>query len=120
MDFVTHVFDAGEMIPINNERFITRRHSLWNGFVTISIVIDKDGYLLITPQISQIGVSDSYVVENVLIDISLKIEDFIENRSCVPEILDEELINQISKLVRREFKSTFSKRPIVKVHINRV
>ena len=119
-DFVTHVYDAGEIIPINNERFITRRHSLWNGFVTISIVIDKDGYLLITPQISQIGVSDSSIVDNVLIDISLKIEDFIENLSCVPEILDEELISQISKLVRREFKSTFSKRPIVKVHVNRV
>ena len=119
-DFVTHVYDAGEIIPINNERFITRRHSLWNGFVTISIVIDKDGYLVITPQISQIGVSDSSIVDNVLIDISLKIEDFIENLSCVPEILDEELISQISKLVRREFKSTFSKRPIVKVHVNRV
>ena len=119
-DFITHVYDAGEIIPINNERFITRRHSLWNGFVTISIVIDKDGYLLITPQISQIGVSDSSIVDNVLIDISLKIEDFIENLSCVTEILDEELISQISKLVRREFKSTFSKRPIVKVHINRV
>jgi len=119
-DFVTHVYDAGEIIPINNERFITRRHSLWNGFVTISIVIDKDGYLVITPQISQIGVSDNSIVDNVLIDISLKIEDFIENLSCVPEILDEELISQISKLVRREFKSTFSKRPIVKVHVNRV
>ena len=119
-DFVTHVYDAGEIIPINNERFITRRHSLWNGFVTISIVIDKDGYLVITPQISQIGVSDNSIVDNVLIDISLKIEDFIENLSCVPEILDEELISQISKLVRREFKSTFFKRPIVKVHINRV
>ena len=119
-DFVTHVYDAGEIIPINNERFITRRHSLWNGFVTISIVIDKDGYLVITPEISQIGVSDNSIVDNVLIDISLKIEDFIENLSCVPEILDEELISQISKLVKREFKSTFSKRPIVKVHINRV
>ena len=119
-DFVTHVYDAGEIIPINNERFITRRHSLWNGFVTISIVIDKDGYLVITPQISQIGVSDNSIVDNVLIDISLKIEDFIENLSCVSEILDEELISQISKLVRRVFKSTFFKRPIIKVHVNRV
>ena len=120
IDFTTHVFDAGEIIPINNERFTTRRHSLWNGFVTISIVINKDGYLVITPQISQIGVSDNSIVENVLIDLSLKIEDFIENISSFKEMLDEELINQISKLVRREFKLTFSKRPIVKVHVNRV
>ncbi len=120
IDFTTHVFDAGEIIPINNDRFTTRRHSLWNGFVTISIVINKDGYLVITPQISQIGVSDSSIVENVLIDLSLKIEDFIENISSFKEMLDQELVNQISKLVKREFKLTFSKRPIVKVHVNRV
>ena len=36
------------------------------------------------------------------------------------EMLDEKLINQISKLVRREFKLIFSKRPIVNVHVNRV
>ncbi len=120
IDFTTHVFDAGEIIPINNERFTTRRHSLWNGFVTISIVINKDGNLVITPQISQTGVSDSSIVENVLIDLSLKIEDFIENISSFKEMLDEELVNKISKLVRREFKFTFSKRPIVEVHVNRV
>ena len=93
---------------------------MWNGFVTISIVINKDGYLVITPQISQTGVSDSNIVENVLIDLSLKIEDFIENLSSFKEMLDEELVNKISKLVRREFKLSFSKRPIVKVHVNRV
>ena len=120
IDFTTHVFDAGEIIPINSERFTTRRHSLWNGFVAVSIVINKDGHLVVSPQISQTGVSDSIVVENVLIDVTFKIEDFIENLSFVSEMLDEELINQISKLVRREFKLIFSKRPIVKVHVNRI
>ena len=46
--------------------------------------------------------------------------NFIENISSFKEMLDQELVNQISKLVRREFKLTFSKRPIVKVHVNRV
>ena len=120
INFTTHVFDAGEIIPINSERFTTRRHSLWNGFVAVSIVINKDGHLVVSPQISQTGVSDSIVVENVLIDVTFKIEEYIENLSFVSEKLDEELINQISKLVRREFKLIFSKRPIVKVHVNRI
>ena len=119
-NFTTHAFDAGEIIPIDSERFTTRRHSLWNGFVAVSIVINKDGYLVISPQISQTGVSDSIAVENVLIDVTFKIEEYIENLSFVSEKLDEELINQISKLVRREFKLIFSKRPIVKVHVNRI
>ena len=120
IDFTTHVFDAGEIIPINNERFTTRRHSLWNGFVAVSIVINEDGHLVISPQISQTGVTDNIIVEKVLIDVTFKIEDFIENLSFVPDMLDEEIINQISRLVRREFKLIFSKRPIVKVHVNRI
>ncbi len=119
-DFTTHVFDAGEIIPINNERFTIRRHSLWNGFVAVSIVVNKDGHLVISPQISQTGVSDSSMVETVLINVTIKIEDFFENQSFVSDMLDEEIINQISKLVRREFKLIFSKKPVVKVHVSRI
>ena len=34
--------------------------------------------------------------------------------------INGESTNQILKLVRREFKSSFSKRPIIDVHINRI
>ena len=43
-----------------------------------------------------------------------------ENLFSVSDMLDEDLINQVSKLIKREFKAIFFKRPIVKVHINRV
>ena len=103
-----------------NERFTVRRHSLWNGFVSVSVVINDEGYLVAPPQISQIGVSDSNTMHNFLINISLKIESLIDDNILSISKSDDDIINKIKKLIRNEFKSNFLKRPAVSVHINRV
>ncbi len=120
IDFVNHVYDAGEIVPINSERFSVRRHSLWNGFVSVSVVINEDGYLITPPQISQVGVSDSNSMENFLVNTSLKIENLIDENSDKILNSDVDIINKIKKLIKSEFKSIFSKRPTVNIHINRV
>jgi len=120
INFTTHVYDAGEVIPIDDERFVSRRHGLWNGYVSISIVLNKDGDLLVSPQITQTGVSNEKNVSTVIADTAIKIEGLIENENTNLDNLDSELSYQISKIVRREFKSSFSKRPIIDIHINRV
>ena len=117
IDFVNHVYDAGEIVPITNERFTVRRHSLWNGFVSVSVVINEEGYLVAPPQISQIGVSYSNTMDNFLISISLKIESLIDDNILKS---DDDIINKIKKIIRSEFKSSFLKRPTVSVHIIRV
>ncbi len=119
-DFVNHVYDAGEIVPINNERFTVRRHSLWNGFVSVSVVINEEGYLVAPPKVSQIGVSDSNTMDNFLINISLKIESLIDDNISSISKSDDDIINKIKKVIRSEFKLIFSKRPSVSVHINRV
>ena len=120
IDFVNHVYDAGEIVPITNERFTVRRHSLWNGFVSVSVVINEEGYLVAPPQISQIGVSNSNTMDDFLISISLKIESLIDDNMLNISRSDDDIINKIKKIIKSEFKSTFLKRPTVSVHINRV
>ena len=120
IDFVNHVYDAGEIVPRNNERFTVRRHSLWNGFVSVSVVINEEGYLVTPPQISQIGVSDNNTMDSFLISISLKIESLIDDNMSSILKSDDDIINKIKKIIRSEFKSTFLKRPAVSVHVNRV
>ena len=120
IDFVNHVYDAGEIVPITNERFTVRRHSLWNGFVSVSVVINEEGYLVAPPQISQIGVSYSNTMDNFLISVSLKIESLIDDNMLIILKSDDDIINKIKKIIRSEFKSTFLKRPTISVHINRV
>ena len=120
INFITNVFDAGEVVQITNQRFVSRKHTLWNGFVTISVVLDQDGYLMTPPKIDQTGVSDNHIMEEFLVDCSLKIENFIENYSCKSDSNDEILVNEIIRIIRKDFKNSFSKRPSFNVHINRI
>ena len=118
-EFTTNVYDAGEIVSIDNERFISRRHTLWNGFVTVSLVLNNQGYLVCPAQVNQTGVSDNLNMDDFLNECSFDIEDFIEDNSII-DFNDEELKNKITKLVRKKFKFSFSKRPSFSVHINRI
>jgi ribonuclease J len=118
--FITNVFDAGEVIPIDNTRFVSRRHTLWNGFVHISIVVDIDGYLVSPPQITQTGISDSNNMEDFLLDCSLKIESFFNNDNFKVKISDDEICDYIKRNIRKDFKTSFLKRPTINVHLIRI
>ena len=118
-EFTTNVYDAGEIVSIDNERFISRRHTLWNGFVTVSLVLNNQGDLVCPAQVNQTGVSDNLNMDDFLNECSFDIEDFIEDNSII-DFNDEELKNKITKLVRKKFKFSFSKRPSFSVHINRI
>ena len=118
-EFTTNVYDAGEIVSIDNERFISRRHTLWNGFVTVSLVLNNQGDLVCPAQVNQTGVSDNINMDDFLNECSFGIEDFIEDNSKI-DFNDEELKNKITKLVRKKFKFSFSKRPSFSVHINRI
>ena len=118
-EFTTNVYDAGEIVSIDNERFISRRHTLWNGFVTVSLVLNNQGDLVCPAQVNQTGVSDNLNMDDYLNECSFDIEDFIEDTSII-DFNDEELKNKITKLVRKKFKFSFSKRPSFSVHINRI
>ena len=76
--FTSNVFDAGEIVSIDNQRFVSRRHTLWNGFVSISIVLNDQGFLVCPPQVTQTGVSDNKDMDQFLTDCSFLIEDFLE------------------------------------------
>ena len=118
--FTTNVFDAGEVVPIDSDRFVSRRHTLWNGFVHISIVVDVDGYLVSPPQITQTGVSDRNNMEDFLLECSLKIENFFSNDSFQAKASDEEICNHIKKNIRKDFKIFFQKRPTINLHLIRI
>ena len=118
--FITNVFDGGEVVPVDNERFVSRRHALWNGHVHISIVIDMDGYLLSPPQITQTGVSDRNNMEDFLLECSLKIENFFSNDNFNNKDSDEQICDLIKRNIRKDFKTLFQKRPSMNVHLVRV
>ena len=85
-----------------------------------SIVLDNRGNLISVPVLTEMGISNTEKMNNVLLEISLKIEDYIEGLNENDISNDDYLKDKIKKIILKEIKILFSIRPIVSIHINRV
>lgn len=116
----TKVFDSGSIVSINDEKFTIRKHALWNGFITVSIVVNSEGEMMTVPKVSQAGISGSEKMKNILLEISLKIEDFFETVNEIDFKNDLVLQDEIKKIVNVKIKKSFFVRPVINVHVNRL
>ena len=116
----TKVFDGEKVVSLKDEKFSIRKQALWNGVLMASIVLDNKGNLISVPILTEIGISKTEKMKNVLLETSLKIEDYIEGLNET-EILDDDYLKVVlKKMILKEIKILFSLRPIVDIHINRV
>ena len=113
---LTH--EGGEIVDIQSEQLRARRRMLWNGSVSVSIVISSSGQLLIAPSIVQSGVIDDDRIDDFLATASLRIEDKLAEMK--PKSSTDENIQQIiTAQIRSVAKSMVKRRPNVEVHIMR-
>ena len=59
-------------------------------------------------------------MKNLLLEISLMIEDLIENTLYSEITNDEYLEKEIKKIIVKKIKSLFMVRPLTNIHINRL
>ena len=113
---LTH--EGGEIVDIQSEQLRARRRMLWNGSVSVSVVISSSGQLLIAPSIVQSGVIDEDRIDDFLATASLRIEDKLAEMK--PKSSTDENIQQIiTAQIRSVAKSMVKRRPNVEVHIMR-
>ena len=113
---LTH--EGGEIVDIQSEQLRARRRMLWNGSVSVSVVISSSGQLLIAPSIVQSGVIDDDRIDDFLATVSLRIEDKLAEMK--PKSSTDENIQQIiTAQIRSVAKSMVKRRPNVEVHIMR-
>ena len=113
---LTH--EGGEIVDIQSEQLRARRRMLWNGSVSVSVVISSAGQLLIAPSIVQSGVIDDDRIDDFLATASLRIEDKLAEMK--PKSSTDENIQQIiTAQIRSVAKSMVKRRPNVEVHIMR-
>ena len=111
--------EGGEVVSLQSDFLKSRRRMLWNGHITVSIVLDAAGELLLAPVISQSGVCDMQSQDDFLADTAIRIEDNLETMSD-RDILDDKIVEKtIFQTIRPYVKSKFRLRPIVDVHILR-
>ncbi len=110
--------DGKQIIPLNAEVIKKRRKMMDEGSAVLTLVIDKDGHVLGTPQLSTFGLlaSDSADQEELLERITHAMAEIDPSR-----LDDDTLIKDTMKHTIRQFlNEKYGKKPLMDVHLIRV
>ena len=115
---LTH--EKGKILEIQSDMMRARRRMLWNGVVTASLVMNRDGGLCAVPAVSQTGISDESAATDYVATASLAIEDALAGMGRAARRDDSNVEEIAGQVLRRVARSMFGLRPIAHVHIMRV
>ena len=115
---LTH--EKGQLIEIQSDMMRARRRMLWNGAVTASVVLNRDGALCAVPAVSQTGISDAEAATDYIAAASIAIEDAVTAMGRRDRREDKAVEDITGQTLRRVARSMFGLRPIVHVHILRL
>ncbi len=112
--------EKGNIIELQAEMMRVRRRMLWNGVVTVSVILNQSGKLCVAPSIAQSGLGEGDVVSDYIAAASIAVEDAIDILGKAARRNDASVEEVVSQVVRRVARSTFGLRPIAQVHIIRL
>ena len=115
---LTH--EKGKILEIQSDMMRARRRMLWNGVVTASLVMNRDGGLCAVPAVSQTGISDEGAAADYVAAASLAIEDALAGMGRTARRDDSSVEEIAGQALRRVARSMFGLRPIAHVHILRL
>ena len=110
--------EGGEIVDIQSEVLRARRRMLWNGSVSVSVVLAGNGELMLAPSMQQSGVIDDGRIDEFLSSTALRIEDKLVSLGRKASS-DDAVRQAIMAEVRSVAKSMVKRRPNVEVHIMR-
>ena len=111
---------SGSIIDLQSDMLRSRRQMLWNGSVSVSVLLDQMGSLMQAPTVTQDGVCMGEEESDYLADISLLVDTQLEktNKNLLND--DSAVQNLIIGKVKSATKSRFRIRPKVHAHIIRI
>jgi ribonuclease J len=112
--------EKGNIIELQSDMLRSRRRMLWNGVVTVSVILNKSGHLCVLPSVVQTGIGDGAVAADFVAAATLAVEDAIEILGKTARRNDASVEEVVSQAVRRVARSMFGLRPIAQVHIMRL
>ena len=115
---LTH--EKGKILEIQSDMMRARRRMLWNGVVTASLVMNRDGGLCAVPAVSQAGISDETAAADYVAAASLAIEDALAGMGRAGRRDDANVEEIAGQALRRVARSMFGLRPVAHVHIMRL
>jgi ribonuclease J len=116
-----YAVDGRRLVPVEGDVVHARRRMTFSGVAVITVVLDGDGELVKTPQLSAPGIVDGVGEDAVMHEEAISaIVDAVSSMSRRQRFIDDKLENVVSQAARRIFRAETGKRPIVQVHVVRI
>ena len=112
--------ESGNVVDLQSDMLRSRRQMLWNGSVSVSILLDQMGGLMQAPTVSQDGVCIIEEESDYLADISMLVDTQMEKANTKILIDDSAIETMIIGKVKSATKSRFRIRPKVHMHVIRI
>ncbi len=112
--------EAGSVVDLQSDMLRSRRQMLWNGSVSVSVLLNQVGTLMQAPTVTQDGVCINEEEGDYLADISVLVDTQLEkaNSSLLED--DGAIETMIIGKVKSATKSRFRVRPKVHMHVIRI
>ncbi len=114
------VMENDELVEADDARFRTRRRLMSHGTVLLSLVLDRYGTLLASPQVSAFGAIDLERAPQLRQSVVEEVEDAVDALEDAAAADDERVREAVRAAVRRAFGLAREKRPIIEVQITRL
>ena len=115
---LTH--EKGKIVEIQSDMMRARRRMLWNGVVTGTLVLNREGGLCAVPAVSQTGIGNEADAADYIAAASLAIEDGLAAMGRSARRDDGQVEEIAGQALRRVARSMFGLRPITHIHIMRL
>ena len=112
--------DGGRLVPLVGESIQARRHMLFNGAASVTVVLDKAGKLRADPQVSFQGVAEGADSDELALDAADAVREALGGLSVANRRDDAAVREAARRMVRRVVLAEHGKRPVTDVHVVRV
>ena len=112
--------DGGRLVPLASAQIQARRHMLYNGAASVTLVLDKAGKLRADPVVSFHGVTEGVDEEDLEDDAIDALHEALNKLSAADRRDDEMVREAARRMVRKLVKADYGKRPVTDVHVVRV
>ena len=112
--------DGKRLHPIDGDVVRDRARILHNGTAVLTLIIDENGSMVREPKLTTHAIMDDDEHSHILELLVEEIDDALDAMD-LEDLLDDDAIAEEARMaVRRGFRETHGKRPLVTVHVVRV
>ena len=112
--------DGNQIIKSDSSIFSTRRRLLWNGVISVVIVLDEELELQLPIKISQNGITEGDSELEWSSEVKADIEETIESLTKKQLSDDMKVEDKVRSSIRAVTKIFFNIKPIINIHVLRV